>query len=207
MWFLTFHPPNHLLICRDGTSSNWNITLRIQNNLCTPWKVTCQSTRTTSFIWQFFLTILCVAIVHAGSWYTWQNQGWNSYLGWAAWRSFWMECTNIWGWCHSHFGMWQGHLCTVSHSKRESWKVPRQQCLKKWVLDVIAGAAKAFMTCGVAVRSSNSCCKIFMNISQILTFQYPPKGTGSKHSQSSALLGLQKGNSLVCACPYAWLSK
>ena len=36
---------------------------------------------------------------------------------------FWMECTNIWGWHHSHFGMWQG---------------PDNSVLRKWVLDVIA---------------------------------------------------------------------
>ena len=37
MWFLTFYPPNRLPICRDGTSSNWNIIGRIQNSPCTPW--------------------------------------------------------------------------------------------------------------------------------------------------------------------------
>jgi hypothetical protein len=86
-------------------------------------------------------------------------------------------------------------------------RFPDNNVLKKWVLDVIASAEKAFTTCGVAVRSSNSCCKIFTNIIQIPTFQYPQKGTGSKQSQSGALLGLQKGNSSVCGCSYSQLSK
>ena len=80
-----------------------------------------------------------------------------------------MECMNIWGQHHSHFGMWQS---------------PDNNLLKKWVLDVIAGAEKAFTACGIAMHLSNSCCKIFTNISQILIFQYPQKGTDqSDHNQ------------------------
>jgi hypothetical protein len=51
-------------------------------------------------------------------------------------------------------------------------KFPDNNVLKKWVHDVMAGAEKAFMTCGV--------------------------DTGTKQSQSSALLGSWKGNSFVC---------
>jgi hypothetical protein len=90
-------------------------------------------------------------------------------------------------------------------------KFPDNNVLKKWVLDVIAGTEKAFTTCGVAVRLSNSSswCKNFTNLNQIPTFQCPPKGTGTKRSQSGALLGLQKGDGSVASvliCPIEQIS-
>jgi hypothetical protein len=72
-------------------------------------------------------------------------------------------------------------ICALHHILKEYHeKFPDNNVLKKWVLDVIAGAEKAFMTCGVAVCLSNSWCSIFTNLSQIPTFQCPPKGTGTK---------------------------
>ena len=117
-----FYPSNRLPVCRDGTSSNWIITRRIQNSPCLEYLLANlpeQLLSSDSFFSRYgaFLSFMLDLDILE------KTGDEIATLG--------MECTNIWGWHHSHFGTWQGHLCTASHSKGVSWKVPRQQCVEE----------------------------------------------------------------------------